>query len=285
MNATTTTPPAGRSPFSRLFLRGLGVLLPAIVTMWILWSVGSFLYARIAEPINALVRTTTIHAVPHLYAADQLPPWYNVTDAQVAQRRIRESAGQQPRSDDTLRAELRSLALQNYWNDRWYLQATGLLLAIAVAYVVGLAINGLLGRRLYARGEQFITSLPGFKQVYPHVKQLVDLVFGERRMAFRRVVLVEFPRKGAWAIAFVSGEPMSTAEKAAGDDSLTIFIPTTPTPFTGFTLTVKASEVVDLPISIDEAIRYMITGGVLVPPSQIAPPVAGSLAPAATKAA
>ena len=84
MNATTTTPPAGRSPFSRLFLRGLGVLLPAIVTMWILWSVGSFLYARIAEPINALVRTTTIHAVPHLYAADQLPPWYNVTDAQVS---------------------------------------------------------------------------------------------------------------------------------------------------------------------------------------------------------
>lgn len=282
MNASSTTPHHGRSPFSRLFLRGLGVLLPAIVTMWILWSVGSFLYARIAEPINSLVRLTTIHAVPHLYPATNLPAWYNVTDAQVSQRRIRESAGQQPRSDDALRAELRSIALQNYWNDRWYLQATGLFLAIAVAYAVGLAINGLLGRRLYARGEQFITSLPGFKQVYPHVKQLVDLVFGERRMAFRRVVLVEFPRKGAWVIAFVSSEPMITAEQAAGADSLTLFIPTTPTPFTGFTLTVKASEVVDLPISIDEAIRYMITGGVLVPPSQastpITPPVAGSLA-------
>lgn len=291
MNAPSTTPPAGRSPFLRLFLRGLGVLLPAIVTMWILWSVGSFLYARIAEPINGLVRLTTIRAVPHLYTPSELPAWYNVSDAQVTQRRIRESAGQQPRSDDALRAELRALALQNYWDDRWYLQATGLLLAIVVAYVVGLAINGLLGRRLYARGEQFITSLPGFKQVYPHVKQLVDLVFGERRMAFRRVVLVEFPRKGAWVIAFVSSEPMATAEKAAGDDALTLFIPTTPTPFTGFTLTVKASEVVDLPISIDEAIRYMITGGVLVPPSQaatpIAPAVAGSLTAAdpATKAA
>jgi uncharacterized membrane protein len=61
---------------------------------------------------------------------------------------------------------------------------------------------------------------------------------------------------------------MSTAAEATGGDSLTVFIPTTPTPFTGFTLTVRASEVVDLPISIDEAIRYMITGGVLVPQSQ-----------------
>jgi uncharacterized membrane protein len=268
VNATTSANAAGRSPFIRLFLRGLGVLLPAIVTMWILWSIGSFLYVRVAEPINGMVRQGVMLAVPSACAAGEEPAWYKVTDQQVEQRRAREPAGLAPRSDDVLRAELRSLGLESYWRDRWHLQATGLLLATGLTYLIGLALTGILGKRLYARVERFITSLPGFKQVYPHVKQLVDLVFGERRMAFRRVVLVEFPRKGAWAVAFVSGDAMGTACEAVGGDSLTVFIPTTPTPFTGFTLTVKASEVVDLPISIDEAIRYMITGGVLMPQSQ-----------------
>ena len=262
----------------RLFLRGLGVLLPAIVTMWILWSVGSFLYVRIAEPINGLVREGVTLAVPRIYAEADRPEWYNVTDEQVMSRRVREPAGLLPRTDEVIRAELRSQGFQTYWRERWHLQATGLVLAMVLTYMVGLALTGIVGKRLYARVERFIVSLPGFRQVYPHVKQLVDLVFGERRLAFRRVVLVEFPRKGAWAIAFVSGEPMQTAEGAAGDEALTVFVPTTPTPFTGFTLTVRASEVVDLPISIDEAIRYMITGGVLMPQSQVgAGVVAGGL--------
>lgn len=274
VSASTSANPVGgsgrKSPFVRLFLRGLGVLLPTIVTMWILWSIGSFLYVKVAEPINGLVRQGITLAVPSLYAPDDEPAWYRVSDQQVAQRRTSEPTGLAQRSDEAIRAELRAQGFEAFWRDRWHLQATGLLLAIVLTYLVGLALTGILGKRLYARLENFVVSLPGFKQVYPHVKQLVDLVFGERRMAFRRVVLVEFPRKGAWAIAFVSSEPMGAAQQAAGGDSLTVFIPTTPTPFTGFTLTVRASEVVDLPISIDEAIRYMITGGVLVPQSQTA---------------
>jgi uncharacterized membrane protein len=270
MNASPTTSAnaPGRSPFVRLFLRGLGVLLPAIVTMWILWSVGSFLCVRIAEPINALVREGAILAVPQLYAPGHEPQWYQVSDQQVMSRRVDEPRGLAQRSNASIRSELRAQGFEVYWRERWHLQALGLVLAIVLTYMVGLALTGIVGKRLYARLERFIASIPGFKQVYPHVKQLVDLVFGERRLAFRRVVLVEFPRKGAWAVAFVSSEPMSTAAEATGGDSLTVFIPTTPTPFTGFTLTVRASEVVDLPISIDEAIRYMITGGVLVPQSQ-----------------
>ena len=123
-----------------------------------------------------------------------------------------------------------------------------------------------------------MARLPGFKQVDPHIKQLVETVFGERRMAFRRVVMIEFPRPGSWALAFVTGDGLPGVGAAVGESVVTVFVPTTPTPFTGFTLTLRSREIVDLAMSVDEAMRFMITGGVLVPghPSPGPPALASS---------
>jgi len=241
----------------------LAVLLPSIVTIWILWSAGSFLYTRVAEPINGLIRLGMQAWVPRVVPQAALPAWYLVTDYQVSQER--ERLGSPIISDDALRTSLRTRNLERLWNDRWALKSLGLVVAVALVYLAGLALGGIIGRRVAGRVEALMARLPGFRQVYPHIKQLVETVFGERRIAFRRVVMIEFPRSGTWALAFVTGEGLPGAARSLGEAAVTVFVPTTPTPFTGFTLTLKACEAVDVEMSVDEAMRFMITGGVLVP--------------------
>jgi uncharacterized membrane protein len=121
------------------------------------------------------------------------------------------------------------------------------------------------------RLERVITSVPIFKQVYPYVKQVVDFLFSDDKpIKFNRVVAVEYPRRGIWAVGLVTGSSMRSIEEESGE-SLTIFIPSSPTPFTGYTITVPHDEVHELPISIDEALRFTISGGVLVPPQESIP--------------
>jgi uncharacterized membrane protein len=247
-------------------MRGLAFLLPSILTVWILWTASVFVYRNVAEPINRSIRTGVIRLMP-LVDPRHHPDWYVVTDAELADARagLTEGGALRGQAVATVRSELRSRAFAKRWAEDWYLQGTGLLVAILMLYVAGALVGGLLGHELATRAERVIARIPGFKQVYPHVKQLVDLVIGERTTAFKRVVLVQFPREGTWVIAFVTGPAMKPAAAVAGKPCVTVFVPTTPTPFTGFTLTVPESDVVDLPISLDEAIRFMITGGVLTP--------------------
>ena len=113
--------------------------------------------------------------------------------------------------------------------------------------------------------EDIITTLPIFKQVYPYVKQVVDFLFSDDRpIKFNRVVAVEYPRKGIWSVGFLTGATLRSIQEKAGD-SVTIFIPSSPTPFTGYTITVLRREVIELPLTVEEAIRFAVSGGVLVP--------------------
>ncbi|MFG0286195.1 MAG: DUF502 domain-containing protein [Phycisphaerales bacterium JB039] len=268
--------------FKRFFGRGLAVLLPSILTIWILVQAFIFVFNTIAEPINTGIRLAVIQAA-------DVAPWLipdgtavagalEVTDAELEQfratqsqesRRFRSPGGEF--DTDRARTYLRRLQFSEFWSSHWYLAGTGLVVAIILIYLAGVLLGGLIGRRVYARVEKLIARIPGFKQVYPHVKQLVDLVMGERPIAFNRVVLVEYPREGLWTVGFVTGSSLSQARKAAGGEVLSVFIPSTPAPFTGFTITVRARDAIDLPLSIDEAIRFIITGGALVPGKDTAP--------------
>lgn len=265
-----TAPRRQGSNFRRFFLRGLTVLLPSILTLWILWSAFTFVFNRVAEPINAGLRRIVIRATPALVHPDLLPEWHRVSDDEVAAYRAGKglTAAKGP-DDEAIRYEIRAGELTAYWRSRWYLQAAGLLVAISLIYLAGLILGGFLGRKLYGRIEALIARIPGFKQVYPHIKQLVDLVLGDKPMAFNKVVLVQFPKPGTWAVGFVTGKAIPGLPTLPGTgraaDFVSVFVPNTPTPFTGFTLSVPLSEVIEVPVSIDEALRYVITGGVLVP--------------------
>ena len=270
--------------FKRFFGRGLAVLLPSVLTLWILWAAFSFVFTRVAEPINAGIRGVVIRAAPYVVPPDRTPSYLVVTTDEMESfrqssesRRFRRQAGEF--DQQRARAYLVREQFREYWSSHWYLAGAGLVVAIVLIYLAGLLLGGLIGRRIYSRLEDLISRIPGFKQVYPHVKQLVDLVMGERKIAFNRVVLIQYPRQGLWTVGFVTGASLSEARRVSGVDCISVFIPSTPTPFTGFTITVPATDAIDLPITIDEAIRFIITGGALVPAKD-----AGAAAAAAARA-
>jgi uncharacterized membrane protein len=104
--------------------------------------------------------------------------------------------------------------------------------------------------------------------VYSSVKQVTDFIFSERDIEFNRVVAVQYPREGIWSIGFVTGESMLDIRSAANEPVLSLLMPTSPMPATGFTITVRKSETVDLDITIDQAIQFIVSCGVVVPLQQ-----------------
>jgi len=258
------------SDFRVFFVKGLAILLPSVLTLWIVVQLFLFVQTRVAEPINVGVRFGVIRLAPLVLPESQQPAWFVVTDEQIEQLRAeRTRRAQRDLPTAALRAQIREQNLKEFWDEHWYLRAIGLIVAIVLIYLAGRFLGGYIGRRVYGGLERFFTRLPVVKQVYPHVKQVVEFIFGERdRIKFNRVVLVEYPRKGIWTVGLMTGESMRAIEGAAANECVTVFIPSSPTPFTGYTITVPRAEAIDLPITVEEALRFVVTGGVLVPESQ-----------------
>ncbi len=140
---------------------------------------------------------------------------------------------------------------------------------LLIVYFLGKLVAAGVGRFFVGLGEAMIRRLPLISNVYSSVKQVTDFVFSERDIEFNRVVAVEYPRKGIWSIGFVTGESMLDIAAAANEPVLSVLIPTSPMPVTGFTITIRKSEAVDLNITIDQAIQFVVSCGVVVPPQQI----------------
>ncbi len=268
--------------FRKFFGRGLAILLPSVLTLWILWQLFVFVYQNVGAPINRGIRLGVIEILPLFVdegATGTMPEWWSPTDEQVrnyldTRRReghrvpIAPVASEEPTAEyASARAQARELlrrrGFRDWWNNHWYLEAAGLFVAIVLIYLAGLILGNLLGRKLYSKLEKTLARMPGFKQIYPHVKQVVDLIMGDRAVAFKSAVVVEYPRKGMWTVGFLTGTSLPTVRSEARSDCVSVFIPSTPAPFTGFTINVRAEDAIELPISIDQAIRFIITGGVL----------------------
>lgn len=253
------------SDFKRFFSRGLAILLPTAVTLWLLWQAFGFVYNTVAQPINKATRMTVIWVVPQVMSEESLPEWFQVTPEEVAEARQNRSEIRASDTDASVRHMLRREYLRNFWLEHPYLNLTGLFIAILLIYLAGVLLGNIVGKTLYAKVERLITRIPGFKQVYPHVKQVVDMVMGEKKMAFSKVVVVEYPRAGVWTVGFLTGNSIRQIDEHAGDRVVSVFIPTSPTPFTGFTINLPQDKVMELSMTIEEALRFVITAGVLAP--------------------
>jgi uncharacterized membrane protein len=259
-----------RSDFRRFFIKGLAVLLPTVLTLWILVKAYEFVDVTIAQPINGGIRFVIGQASPHLEFLEQA---FEPTEAEIVKEQTRlEAEGAQASTVAATRQALRSAAILSWWQARWYMNFIGIAVAILVVYIAGRLLGGFLGRRIHGRLERLLTSIPLIKQIYPYVKQIVDFIISDDKpIRFNRVVMVEYPRKGIWSIGLVTGQPMRKVQAQitrTEGRGITVFIPSSPTPFTGYTITVARDSVIELPISIDEALRFTISGGVLVPAHQ-----------------
>jgi len=220
--------------FRQFFLRGLGILLPTVLTIWILVAVYNFVEQKIAAPINQGVRWAIASSTR--WSLTEIEQWW--AGIRVGQ-----------------------------WEA---LNLTGLLIAIMLIYIVGRVLGGFIGRGIIHQGERLLLRVPLFKQIYPYVKQVTDFFVGdsESKFKFSRVIAVQYPRKGIWSVGLVTGDTMRDIESVARDDCITVFIPSSPTPFTGYVITVPKADTTNLPITIDEALRFCVSGGVIVPDKQ-----------------
>ncbi|MFG0292761.1 MAG: DUF502 domain-containing protein [Phycisphaerales bacterium JB050] len=259
--------------FRTFFVRGLVILLPSLLTLAILLWAYNFLKTNIAEPINWAVRQVVIQAVPQIYEHEiDRPSWYLVDREEISERMPRNYRNVADLPDGvrrTIVSTVRTEQFTQYWKDRWYLQGIGFVVAITGVYLAGVLVGNYLGRRLYLRFESWLIRIPIIKQVYPSVKQIVDFLIGEDNSSklptSGRVVLVEYPRKGIYTVGLLTGGTLKSIERIAGEPSVTVFIPSSPTPFTGYTINLASSEVYPIDISFDEAIRFVVSAGVLVP--------------------
>ncbi|MEM9414439.1 MAG: DUF502 domain-containing protein [Planctomycetota bacterium] len=166
--------------------------------------------------------------------------------------------------------------LQKRWDSvaigKWQvLDLIGLLVAIVLFYFAGVFMSNIVGRRLKDKGESLVDRVPLIRRVYPAVKQVTDFFFGDndQQAKFNRVVAVEYPRKGLWSVGLVTGDTMRDIQARMGVECLTVFIPSSPTPFTGYVITVPVEDTIDLSLTIEDALKFAVSGGVLIPPSQM----------------
>jgi uncharacterized membrane protein len=129
----------------------------------------------------------------------------------------------------------------------------------------------IVGQWALRQGHVLLNNIPIVKSIYSSVKQVSDTLFSSSGNAFREAVLVQYPRQGSWTIAFVTGKPGGEAAIHLSGDYVSVYVPTTPNPTSGFFLMVPRSDVITLKMSVDEALKYVISMGVVAPPMHDAP--------------
>lgn len=141
----------------------------------------------------------------------------------------------------------------------------GVLLALAILLVVGAITSNFVGRKLVEWGDALLHRIPVVRSIYSSVKQVSDTLFSPGGNAFRTAVLVQWPRPDVWTIAFVTGAPGGDVATHLADDFVSVYVPTTPNPTGGYFVMLRRRDCVELKMSVDEALRYVISMGVVVP--------------------
>jgi len=142
----------------------------------------------------------------------------------------------------------------------------GVLVMLAGLLLTGMFAANMVGQWWLSQGSRLLNQIPIVKSIYSSVKQVSDTLFSSSGNAFREAVLVQYPRAGSWTIAFVTGKPGGEAGVHLAGDYLSLYVPTTPNPTSGFFLMVPRTDVIALDMSVDEALKYVISMGVVAPP-------------------
>lgn len=141
----------------------------------------------------------------------------------------------------------------------------GLVLTLAILLAVGFLVSNFIGRKLVMWGDALVARIPVVRSIYSSVKQVSDTLFSPSGNAFRKAVLVQWPRPDVWTIAFVTGAPGGEVAGYLKGDYLSVYVPTTPNPTGGYFVILPKSECVELRMTVDEALKYVISMGVVVP--------------------
>ena len=146
----------------------------------------------------------------------------------------------------------------------------GALLTLLIIFITGVIATNFFGRQIITLWENMLGHVPFVKSIYSSVKQVSDTLFSDSGNAFRKALLVQFPREGSWTIAFQTGEPGGDVANHLIGDYVSVYVPTTPNPTGGYFLMMKRSDTIELDMSVDEALKYIISMGVVSPAPVVA---------------
>ena len=221
--------------FRRFFVRGLAALMPTLVTLWLLLKVWEFLWGSLGFYIMLGLRrlAATTGGLSHA------PTWVTLGPEAGS------ASGDVP----------------------WHVQVTGVALAVVVVYLVGLLAGNFLGRTAWRLAERAVMRIPLIRAIYPAVKQVTDFLLAEKGSKFSsaRVVAVEPHSKGIWSIGLVTGSGLRPLNESLGAEMITVFVPSSPTAFSGYVLVVPRDSVIELPLTVEQAMRVLVSGGVIDP--------------------
>lgn len=246
----------------KFFKRGLAALLPTILTIFVLVACYNFVYENIAQPINQGIQTILINwgksVLEYLWNID-------IVDDDGTPSPYFEVKG------DKNGIPVRMLNKEKLLKDltEKFPTIVGFLIALILVFIIGFFLASFVGSRIFQYFENLLSKTPIIKGVYPYARQVVDFFLGEeKKVKYNSVVAIQYPRKGIYSIGFVTGSGIKNIDSGSGKRHMCIFIPNSPAPMTGFTIFVPIDEIVPLKISVDEALRFIISAGVIIPPSQ-----------------
>ena len=145
---------------------------------------------------------------------------------------------------------------------------TGIVLTLLIIMTTGLLAANFIGQRLVGWWEKLLARIPVVNSIYNSVKQVSDTLFSSSGNAFRKALLIQYPRQGSWTIAFLTGKPGGDVVNHLPGDYVSVYVPTTPNPTSGFFLMLPKSEIIELNMEVDEALKYIISMGVVTPPAR-----------------
>jgi len=154
-----------------------------------------------------------------------------------------------------------------------HIPGLGVVLTFAILLLTGVVAANFFGARLISEWESLLGRIPFVKSIYSGVKQVSDTLLSDSGNAFRKALLVEFPYQGCWTIAFLTGAPGASVAQFFDTEHVSVYVPTTPNPTSGYFVMLPKSRVHELDITVDEALKYIISAGVVVPKPHDAPPV------------
>ena len=141
----------------------------------------------------------------------------------------------------------------------------GTILTLLVVFITGIMTANIIGQKLLVFWEGVLWRIPVVKSIYWSIKQVSDTIFSDKGEAFRKALLVQYPREGAWTIAFMTGQPGGDVANHLNGNYISVYVPTTPNPTSGFFLMMPKDDVIELDMSVDEALKYIISMGVVSP--------------------
>jgi len=142
----------------------------------------------------------------------------------------------------------------------------GVIMALVILFITGFIASNFLGRQLLQLGEDILEHIPLVRSIYSTAKQISDTMFSKKGKSFRKVVLIRYPQKDTWSLAFVTNDSLGEVNVKAPRQLISVFIPTTPNPTSGFLIMVPPEDTVELDMTVDEALRMIISLGVIIPP-------------------